>query len=188
MGGYVMPTGLNWLTNRGLTNKSLNGMDKAHGGLSYYLDAKGYGVQTDATAGPNGEKVYDDGMLLQGVLPDGTANTHIQSQAWYYLYTYDWGGPQYSYAEYFKYIVKNSYWKVREISLTYNVPGKIASKLKASKLQVSVFGRNLFYLYRTIKDMDAEQLTTGLKWDAALNNAGTNFTTKSFGATLRATF
>lgn len=188
IGGYVMPTGLNWLTNRGLTKESLTGMDKAHGGISYYLDAKDYGVQTEAAAGPNGEKVYDDGMLLQGVLPDGTDNTHIQSQAWYYVYAYDWGGPQYSYAEYFKYIVKNNYWKVREISLTYNLPVKIANKLKASKLQVSVFGRNLFYVYRSIKNMDAEQLTTGLQWSSSVNNAGTNFTTRSFGASLRATF
>jgi iron complex outermembrane receptor protein len=187
-GGYVMPTGLNWLTGRGLTKESLTGMDKAHGGLSYYLDSKGYGVQTDAAAGPNGEKVYDDGMLLKGNLPDGTPNTHVESQAIYYWYVYNWGGPQYSNSQYFKYIVKNSYWKVREISLSYSLPEKIASKIKASRLQVSVFGRNLFYLYRTIKNMDAEQLTTGLSWDSQVSNAGTNFTTRTFGASIRATF
>ena len=188
IGGYVMPTGLNWLTGRGLTEESLNGMDKAHGGISYYLDANGYGVQTDAAAGPNGEKVYNDGMLLKGDLPDGTPNTHVESQAVYYWYVYNWGGPQYSNSQYFKYIVKNTYWKVREISLSYNLPVKLASKIKASKLQLSVFGRNLFYLYRTIKNMDAEQLTTGLNWSSSVNNAGTNFTTRSFGASLRATF
>ncbi|MEO7049856.1 MAG: SusC/RagA family TonB-linked outer membrane protein, partial [Ferruginibacter sp.] len=187
-GGYVMPTGLNWLTGRGLTKESLTGMDKAHGGLSYYLDSKGYGVQTDAAAGPNGEKVYDDGLLLKGNLPDGTPNKHIESQAIYYWNVYNWGGPQYSNSQYFKYIVKNSYWKVREISFSYSLPGKIASKIKASKLQVSVFGRNLFYLYRTIKNMDSEQLTTGLSWDSQVSNAGTNFTTRTFGASIRATF
>ena len=188
LGGYVMPTGLNWLTGRGLTKESLNGMDKAHGGISYYLDSKGYGVKTDATIGPNGETVYNDGMLLKGDLPDGTPNTHVESSSVYYWYVYNWGGPQYSNSQYFKYIVKNSYWKVREISLSYTLPDKIAGKIKASKLQISVFGRNLFYLYRTIKNMDAEQLTTGLSWDSQVSNAGTNFTTRSFGATLRATF
>lgn len=188
LGGYVMPTGLNWLTSRGLTKESLNGMDKAHGGLSYYLDAKGYGVQTDAAAGPNGETVYHDGMLLKGNLPDGTSNTHIESQAVYYWYVYNWGGPQYSNSQYFKYIVKNSYWKVREISLSYNLPASLAKKIKANRLQLSVFGRNLFYLYRTIKNMDAEQLTTGLQWNQNVSNAGTNFTTRTFGASLRATF
>ncbi|MEP7231405.1 MAG: SusC/RagA family TonB-linked outer membrane protein [Ginsengibacter sp.] len=188
IGGYVMPTGLNWLTSRGLTKESLNGMDKAHGGLPYYLNAQGYGVQTDQAAGPNGETVYNDGMLLEGNLPDGTANTHIQSQAVYYWYVYNWGGPQYSNSQYFKYIVKNTYWKVREISLSYNLPENIAKKLKASKLQLSVFGRNLFYIYRSIKNMDAEQLTTGLNWSSSVNNAGTNFTTRTFGASIRATF
>jgi iron complex outermembrane recepter protein len=188
IGGYVMPTGLNWLTSRGLTKESLNGMDKAHGGLSYYLDANGYGVATSAAAGPNGETVYNDGMLLKGDLPDGTENTHIQSQAVYYWYVYNWGGPQYSNSQYFKYIVKNTYWKVREISLSYNLPAKSANKVKASRIQLSVFGRNLFYIYRTIKNMDAEQLTTGLNWSSSVNNAGTNFTTRTFGASLKATF
>lgn len=188
LGGYVMPTGLNWLTGRGLTKESLNGMDKAHGGLSYYLDSKGYGVQTNAAAGPNGEKVYNDGMLLKGNLPDGTPNTHIESQAVYYWYVYNWGGPQYSNSEYFKYIVKNSYWKVREVSLTYNLPTSIARKIKANKLQVSIFGRNLFYLYRTIKNMDAEQLTAGLQWNSSLTDAGTNFATRTFGAAIKASF
>jgi len=188
LGGYVMPTGLNWLTGRGLTKESLNGMDKAHGGLSYYLNAQGYGVQTDASAGPNGETVYHDGMLLKGDLPDGTPNTHIESQAVYYWYVYNWGGPQYSNSQYFKYIFRNSYWKVREISLSYNLPVSLARKIKASRLQLSIFGRNLFYLYRTIKNMDAEQLTTGLQWNQNVSNAGTNFTTRTFGASLRATF
>jgi len=188
IGGYVMPTGLNWLTGRGLTKESLNGMDKAHGGLSYYLDSKGYGVQTNGTTGPNGEKVYNDGMLLKGNLPDGTANTHIESSSVYYWYVYNWGGPQYSNSEYFKYIVKNSYWKMREVSLTYNLPLSIAKKIKANKLQVSIFGRNLFYLYRTIKNMDAEQLTAGLQWNSSLTDAGTNFATRTFGASIKASF
>jgi hypothetical protein len=54
LGGYVMPTGINWMISRGLLDESLNHMDKEHGGLSYYLDANGKGVQTDAAQGPNG--------------------------------------------------------------------------------------------------------------------------------------
>ena len=188
LGGYVMPTGLNWLTGRGSTKEALNGMDKAHGGLSYYLDSHGYGVATSAATGPNGEKVYNDGMLLKGNLPDGTANTHIESQAVYYWFVYNWGGPQYSNSEYFKYIVKNTYWKVREVSLSYNLPDNIARKVKATKLQLSVFGRNLFYIYRSIKNMDSEQLSAGLQWNSQLTDAGTNFTTRSFGASIKASF
>jgi len=101
---------------------------------------------------------------------------------------YNWGGPQYSNSEYFKYIVKNTYWKVREVSLSYSLPDNIARKLKATKLQLSVFGRNLFYIYRSIKNMDSEQLSAGLQWNSQLTDAGTNFTTRSFGASIKASF
>ena len=77
---------------------------------------------------------------------------------------------------------------MREISLTYNIPQSVAKKIKATNLQVSVFGRNLFYLYRTIKDMDAEQLTAGLSWSSSLTNAGTQPATRTFGVSLRASF
>lgn len=41
IGGDVMPTGLFWMTSRGLAEQSLNAMDAAHGGVAYYKDAQG---------------------------------------------------------------------------------------------------------------------------------------------------
>lgn len=188
LGGYVMPTGINWMTSRGLTEESLNNMDKAHGGLSYYVDGNGKGIQTSAAAGPSGEKVYNDGMLLGGVTADGKTNTNVVSQAYYYWNVYNWGGPQYSESRYELYIKKNSYVKMREITLTYSLPASIYNKIGAKKLQLSVYGRNLFYFYRTIKNMDAEQLTAGSRWAQTLTNAGTNPSTRTFGVMLRASF
>lgn len=187
LGGYVMPTGINWMISRGLLEQSLDHMDKEHGGLSYYV-ANGQGVQTTAAQGPNGEKVYNDGMLLDGVTTGGTKNTNVMSQAYYFWNVYNWGGPQYSSSRYELYIVKNSYIKMREVSLGYTLPNKIAGKIGAKKLQLSAFGRNLFYIYRTIKDMDAEQLTAGSRWAQTLTNAGTNPSTRSYGVMLRASF
>ena len=187
-GGYVMPTGLNWMTSRGLTEESLGSMDKEHGGISYYVDANGKGVQTSGSAGPAGQKVYNDGMLLSGVTSDGKANTNIVSQAYYYWNVYNWGGPQYSESRYELYIKKNSYVKLRELSIGYAIPANIAKKIGAKKLQFSVFGRNLFYFYRTIKNMDAEQLTAGSRWFQSLSNAGTNPSSRTVGVMLRASF
>ena len=48
-------------------------------------------------------------------------------------------------------------------------------------MTVSVFGRNLMYIYRTIKDMDAEQTTAGSRWFETLTNTGTNPATRSIG-------
>ncbi|MGC4036584.1 MAG: SusC/RagA family TonB-linked outer membrane protein [Chitinophagaceae bacterium] len=188
-GGYVIPTGFYWMTGRGITKESLNYMDTEHGGLTYYLDANGKGIQTTAAAGPNGEVVMHDGMLLDGVTNDGQKNTNVVSQAYYYWVTYNWGGPQYSPTTLYNlYIHRNDYVKMREIALTYNLTPKLAGKVFAKKLSLSVFGRNLFYIYRSIKDMDAEQLTTGNYWINNINNAGSQPATRTWGVMLRASF
>ena len=186
-----MPTGLNWMTSRGLTKESLTNMDAEHGGLSYYNpgnDGTKAGVQTTASAGPNGEIIRHDGMLLDGVNPDGSANTNVVSQAYYYWNVYNWGGPQYSESRYELYIQKNTYFKMREISFGYDLPTDLVKKIGASKLKLSVFGRNLFYIYRTIKGMDAEATTAGSRWFQTINNAGENPSTRTFGVMLRASF
>lgn len=186
-GGYIMPTGINWMISRGLLEESTKYMDEASGGLKYYV-ANGKGILTTADKGPNGETVYHDGMLMEGVTEKGEANTNVISQAYYYWNTYNWGGPQYSSARYELYIQKNSYIKLRELSLGYALPTKIAGRIGAKKLMVSAFGRNLLYFYRTIKDMDAEQTTAGSRWFQTLTNAGTNPATRTMGVMLRASF
>jgi iron complex outermembrane recepter protein len=188
-GGYLMPTGINWMKSRGLTEETLNYSTNERGGLTYYLD-KGKGVQVpnSATAGPNGQPLYRDGMLMDGIAPDGTKNTNVVSQAGYYNNTYNWGGPQYSNSRYELYIQKNDYVKLREVSLAFNVPSSYASKMGATKLSLSLFGRNLFYIYRTIKDMDSEATTAGSQWSQNINNAGLGPSTRSYGVMLRASF
>ena len=189
IGGHVMPTALNWMTSRGLTEESTKFMDTERGGLSYYEDVSGTRIQTTpgATAGPGGEVVYHDGILLDGVTNDGQPNDQIASSADYYWTVYNWGGPQYSpNTRYELYIKENTYFKMRELSIGYKMPRKVIDKIGLSKLQFSVFGRNLFYIYRTIKDMDGEQTTAGSRWFQNVNNVGTNPSTRSFGLMVRA--
>jgi hypothetical protein len=190
-GGYLMPTGVNWMHSRGLTEESLKYSTNERGGLTYYLDASGNGVQVvnSATAGPAGQTLYRDGMIMDGVTTSGAANTNVISQAGYYNATYNWGGPQYgSISRYELYIQKNDYIKLRELSLAYNVPTAFAAKIGATKLTASLFGRNLFFIYRTIKDMDPEATTAGTRWAQNVNNAGLTPATRSYGVSLRASF
>ncbi|MCE7043561.1 SusC/RagA family TonB-linked outer membrane protein [Dyadobacter sp. CY312] len=194
-GGHLMPTGINWMTSRGLTEESLTAMDKEHGGLSYYVDANGKGVQTSESVGPAGQTVYNDGMLMKGVVAttkDGVTttspNTNVISQATYYNSTYNWGGPQYGSSRYELYIKENTFIKLRELSFAYRLPSGIARKIGAQNLSVSVFGRNLFFIYRTIKDMDAEQTSISSRWYENITNAGSNPSFRTFGAMLRASF
>lgn len=172
IGGSVMPTGVNWMTSRGLTKESTKFMDAASGGLQY-------------TAGG---VTYNDGMLLPGVKSDGTPNDKVVSQAFYYWNTYNWGGPMYSSSRYELYIKENTYVKMREIAIGYNFKSNIAKKIGATKLRLSVFGRNLFYLYRTLKDIDSEQTTAGSRWYQNVSNVGTNPSSRTFGVMLRASF
>lgn len=188
VGGHIMPTGINWMTSRGLTEESLNAMDAEHGGLSYYVNADGNGVATTGTAGPNGQPVYHDGMLMDGVTSTGEVNTNIVSQATYYNSTYNWGGPQYGNARYELYVKENTYFKMRELSLAYRLPAAIGRKVGAQNISVSVFGRNLFFLYRTIKDLDAEQTSVSTRWYENINNAGSNPSFRTMGVMLRASF
>ncbi len=190
-GGHIMPTGVYWLMSRGLLEESLTGMDAEHGGLRYYqatVGGKVVGIQTTSDKGPNGEVVYNDGILVDGVTPTGEKNTNIISQAVYYNSTYNWGGPQYSNSRYELYINKNSYIKLREVSLGYRLPTSIVKKMGMKNLMLSVYGRNLFYFYRTIKDMDAEQTTAGSRWFQNVNNAGSNPSSRTMGVMLRASF
>lgn len=189
-GGYLMPTGVNWMISRGLTEESLNYSTNERGGLTYYMDSNGKGVQVpnSSTTGPGGQVLYRDGMLMNGVTADGATNTNVISQAGYYNMTYNWGGPQYSSSRYELYIQKNDYVKLREVSLAFNVPASYAKKIGATKLSFSFFGRNLFYIYRTLKDMDAEATTAGSRWDKNVNNAGLTPSTRSYGVMLRASF
>lgn len=190
IGGSVMPTGINWMTSRGLTEESLKYRNEASGGLAYYMDANGKGVQVPHTtsAGPNGEAVYHDGMLMDGVTADGQVNTNVISQALYYQRTYNWGGPQYSESRYELYIDKNTYIKMRELSLGYTLPSHISRKVGANNLNISMYGRNLFFLYRNLKDLDPEVLTGGSRWTQTLTSAGTNPATRTIGFMLRAKF
>jgi hypothetical protein len=190
-GGSIMPTGIYWLMSRGLLEESLTGMDAEHGGLRYYqatVGGKTVGIQTTGDKGPNGEVVYNDGILVDGVTPTGEKNTNVISQAIFYNSTYNWGGPQYSVSRYELYVNKNNYLKLRELSLSYRIPASASKKVGLKNLMVSVYGRNLMYLYRTIKDIDSEQTTAGSRWFQNVNNAGGNPSSRSMGVMLRASF
>ena len=187
-GGSVMPTALNWMISRGLLEESTNNMDEEHGGLPYTQDADGNRTLVTGSA-PVGETVYHDGMVLSGVKADGTPNDYVASASDYYWTVYNWGGPQYSpNTRYELYVKENSYVKMREISLSYSLPQQISSKIKAKNIELSIYGRNLFFLYRTLKDMDPEQTTAGSRWYQNVNNLGTNPSARSYGASLRVNF
>jgi iron complex outermembrane receptor protein len=47
---------------------------------------------------------------------------------------------------------ENSWVAVREISIGYNLPSRLYKKISMNSLRVSLIGRNLGYLYKTVPD------------------------------------
>lgn len=118
-----------------------------------------------AKQGPNGERVFHDGVILDGVKSDGSANDVIIDAASYYLTTFTWGlnGSWAPNTRYDKSVYENSYIKFREAAIGYNLPKDFASKIGFQSLTVSLIGRNLFYLYKTFPNADPK-VAIGSRW------------------------
>ncbi|MEA5129641.1 MAG: SusC/RagA family TonB-linked outer membrane protein [Proteiniphilum sp.] len=188
IGGAILNMPYQYLMGRGTLESSMKYRDAAHGGLTYYLDAGNNVVPFNGAQGPNGEKVYDNGMILKGVKEDGTPNDIMLGSDHYYNWAYNWGGWDPSSETFYSHSVfDNSYVKLRELSLTYNFENSFTSKFNCQRLSLSVYGRNLFYLYKNLPDFDAEA-ADGTTWITQSVLGGSTATTRSFGISLRATF
>jgi len=188
-GGEILSLGNHYQMGAGMFEQSMEFRDAEHGGAAYYVDGDGNFVATSGTAGPGGEKVYHDGVILDGVKADGTPNDVIIDAANYYLNTYTWGlnsdwAPM---TRYDKSIYKNNYIKFREFSIGYNLPKNAISKIGFQNLTVSLIGSNLFYIYKTLPNADPE-VSLGTQWIAAAVDSGSSAATRSFGISLRTSF
>lgn len=190
LGGDVISLAGQYMKGAGMFEETLKYRDAEHGGLSYYIDADNNKVLSSATAGPKGEKVFNDGIILPGVNPDGSANKSITTAADYYLNTFTWGAnPAWGipYSRYDDAVKKNDYFKFRELSIGYNVPKSIAEKIKCNNLRISLVGNNLFYIYRTLKEFDSET-TLGSNWVSNTIIDGSTSASRSIGFSLKASF
>lgn len=160
----------------GMYESTMQYRDAEHGGLSYNIDGTGNKVLA-----ANGQ--YHDGLVLDGVTTTGEKNTKILDAANYYINSFYWASGWYEKEG----VLKNDYIKMREVALTYNLPRSIAQKLKFQSLRVSVIGRNLFYVYRTMKDLDPE-VAIGSYWLRQGVDEGSMAATRSFGVSLNGSF
>jgi len=160
----------------GMYESTMQYRDAEHGGLSYNIDGSGNKVLAD-----NGQ--YHDGLILDGVTTTGEKNTKIVDAANYYINSFYWASGWYEKEG----VLKNDYIKMREVTLAYNLPRSIAQKLHFQSLRVSVIGRNLFYVYRTLKNLDPE-VAIGSNWLRQGVDEGSMAATRSFGFSLNGSF
>jgi TonB-linked SusC/RagA family outer membrane protein len=100
----------------------------------------------------NGDGTYDPasgGFILPGVQADGTTNT-IRIPGDRYT-AYGWARNPNS-----RYIYDASYVKLRELVLTYNLPGSLMEKTFISRASVSFIGSTLWIIHKNLPHADPE--------------------------------
>ncbi len=148
----------------GILKSTLQGRDADHGGLWYYVDANNIRVPLSApqyttsstglyyaNLNGNSTRVYQDGIIVNGVTENGQKNTIITSAENYYHRIY-------SIAE--DNVYDASYVKLREVALTYNLPKALASKLFLQGASFTLTGRNLWIIYKKVPNIDPEAALT----------------------------
>ncbi|WP_461489609.1 SusC/RagA family TonB-linked outer membrane protein [Pontibacter sp. HJ8] len=141
-----------------------------------------YGVAAETAEFP---RFNEDGSpnkpyLFEGVLEDGRAND-------IYVTAQDYWGLRGKYVAWAGYVHDASFVKLREASLSYNLPQSLLSKAGFIKaLQVSVYGRNLLTHAPNYPHLDPEQNLQGVS-----NSRGLEFgiqpIARTIGASLKAT-
>ena len=171
----------------GVLANTLSGRDAEHGGLWYYTDAMGnnvrlsespsYSVSSDGLyyAQVNGQstRVYQDGIMVEGVTESGSKNEEVVSAEKYYHRIYSITEAN---------VYDASYVKLREVALSYRLPRLWTQKLHLQEASVTLTGRNLWTIYKSVPNIDPESaLTTG---NAQGVEAYSLPTTRSFGVNL----
>ncbi|MDR0567316.1 MAG: SusC/RagA family TonB-linked outer membrane protein, partial [Prevotellaceae bacterium] len=197
IGGYVVSDGYQYTMARGINVNSLSYRDEQNGGLAYYFpnnstDQIPVQVDHSQAKGPNGEWVYHDGMVVDGIKADadgnstGQANNIIVPASRYYNWTYNVGNGAPTHFAWS--VFDNSYLKMRELTLGYRLPSGVTSKFGCRDLSLSLFGRNLFYFFKNKSGYDPET-TSGTAWQNQIFlGSSTTASTRTFGISLRATF
>lgn len=160
-----------------------------------YAAAMGNGLLEETVKERNGGGLpltYPDGTTANtgisfgGVYANGTPNTNVVNPAWYYLGTYaSWnhlGVPRSAS------VFENTWVKLREVALTYQVPKTLTQKTKfIQNLSLSLIGRDLFYIYTSIpKGLNPEGV------NGIGNMQGIEFSSiprvRSFGLSVKSSF
>lgn len=194
IGGDVLNLPYQYMMDAGNIKESLPGRDAAHGGIAYYCDNNNFDNPANRHIAPDGYKagdkyngciIYDNGVIQKGVKEDGSVNDIIVTAFERNDSQYGWGySGNISYSDA---IQKNSYVKLRELSLSYLLPKSITKKFGCNRLSVSAYGRNLFYFYRSLKMFDSEA-SDGTNWIYQAQLGGSTAAARTFGISLRASF
>ncbi len=83
----------------------------------------------------------------------------------------------------------NNYVKLRELTLNFDLPAAWTRHVPARNVRVSLVGRNLFYVYKTVPNVDPESATSTVDYRQGLNDYQSYHpTTRSIGFKITGSF
>jgi len=186
IGGQLVSPSLKYNMGAGMYESTLAYRSEKYGGLPYYINESGNKIRLEnhQQEAPGGARVYHDGVVLPGVGLDGKPNTKLVDAAFYYMNMFYWG-PNALNEE--GAVYDNSYMKLREASISYSLPVRKLAKWKLQSLRLSLIGRNLFYIWRTLENLDPET-PIGTSWTRQSIDDGTTAATRSMGISIHLGF
>jgi hypothetical protein len=107
-------------------------------------------VRDIVTGTPGNYGADSGGIIMPGVAPDGTPN---QVRANANIYANPWGWTR---APNKAHVYDAGYIKLRQASLTYNFDEKALSKLPFNNVSLSIIGRNLWIIDKSVPYADPE--------------------------------
>ncbi|BDD10761.1 SusC/RagA family TonB-linked outer membrane protein [Fulvitalea axinellae] len=160
----------NYGIERGILKSTLFGRDEAHGGIKW--------------ESADGE-TYVDGIIPSGVFPYGTKinNQDVSGVTWQQAYDEGLVEPLHA-ADYYwalgnwnsgireHAILESSWVMLRELSLSYRFDRKFLDRIGLHSLDLSLFGRNLGYLYTSLPDGVNPNSNVRNKSGSAMSNGG----------------
>lgn len=118
-------------TYTGVLASTMRGRNAENGGLTYTV----------------GGTTFNDGMIFDGVLANGTKNSKIIPAEEYYKAI--------SNADE-EFVYDASYIKLREVRLSYNIPSQWVKKIGLQDATFSLVGRNLWIIHKNAPNIDPE--------------------------------
>ena len=156
---------------------SVFSLDQYYGGATGVLAAS---ALLNDKGNPSRNTIAEGGgVIMPGVLADGTKNTiRVENEYGTYGYAYNPAAA---------FVYDASYVKLREANIVYSLPKSFVSKLGGIKgVDLSVFGRNLWIMYKNLPDSDPEEnLSSG---NVQGYQSGAYPTTRSIGFNVKLLF
>ena len=130
-------------------------IDVRHGGDVFSTDMY-YGLATGLYEETAYGNIREAGVVLPGVLADGTPNTKIARNPALYG-----AADGYVIQPAKAFVYDGSYVKLREASISYNLPKKWLSNTFINEAKVGVVGRNLWIIHKNLPYADPESMVGG---------------------------